>query len=232
MRMTEDHAFLKNVFLFSGLDDSQIKRIASLIQKKRFLKGQIIFTECDPARSLHILKEGKVKIFRVSSSGKEQILHFINEGEVFGEVAAFLSETYPASACAQKESIVLSLPIEEFYKILKTDPKIAMNMLAILCLRLKEFVHIIDGLALKDVAQRLSAYLLFASEKKEKTIELGVKKSELASFLGTVPETISRVLSKMSKEGIIAMKKNLIEIKKPKELERIATGERFFTLQN
>ncbi len=221
----DERSFLKSVLLFRNLLDSQIEKISSILQKRRFSKGQIIFTEGDPAKNLHILRQGRVKIFRLSPDGKEQILHFINEGEVFGEVAAFLADTYPASAQALKDSVILNMSIESFHHLIKNDPNIAMNMLAILCFRLKEFVHLIDSLSLKDVSQRLSTYLLFAGKNEDK-VELEIKKVELASFLGTTPETLSRILSKMTKENLITVRKKVIHIKNSKELIRIALGER------
>lgn len=221
-----DETFLKSVLLFKDLTLSQIRKILEICEKKVFHKGQTIFTEGEPANGIYLLKRGRVKIFKLSPDGKEQILHFIEEGHVFGEVAAFLGEPFPASAEALKESVVLFIPRSSFYELLKNDPSIAMNMLALLSLRLKEFVNLVDTISLKDVSQRISTYLLFTAKHEGNIVSLEIKKSELASFLGTIPETLSRVLKRMVKEGLIEMRGARIEIKEAEELKRIAIGER------
>ncbi|MCX7856845.1 MAG: Crp/Fnr family transcriptional regulator [Deltaproteobacteria bacterium] len=224
--MFDDETFLKKVLLFKNLPHDQLKKILEISEKKVFRKGQTIFTEGDPADGIYVLREGKVKVFKLSLDGKEQVLHFIGEGGVFGEVAVFLGEPFPASAEAQSESTVLFIPRSSFFDLLKNDPTISMNMLALLSLRLKEFVHLIDTISLKDVSQRVSTYLLFIAEKKDNIVDLRIKKSELASFLGTIPETLSRVLTKMVKTGLIKMEGARIEITNPEELKRIAIGEK------
>ncbi len=221
-----DETFLKSVLLFKDLTLSQIRKILEICEKKLLHKGQIIFTEGEPANGIYLLKRGRVKIFKLSLDGKEQVLHFIEEGHVFGEVAAFLGEPFPASAEALKESVVLFIPRSSFYGLVRNDPSIAMNMLALLSLRLKEFVNLVDTISLKDVSQRVSTYLLFIAKHEGNTVSLEIKKSELASFLGTIPETVSRVLNRMVRDDLIEMRGAKIEIKNAEELKRIAIGER------
>ncbi|MCS7280782.1 MAG: Crp/Fnr family transcriptional regulator [Desulfobacterota bacterium] len=222
--MSVDTTFLRKVILFKHLTDSQIERVIPILEVKRFAKGQMIFKEGDTANGVYILNRGKVKVFKLSPDGKEQVLHFITEGEIFGEVAAFLGEAFPANAESLSESIIYLLPRLPFLKLIQEDPQMALNIMALFAYRLKEFVRLIDSLALKNIAQRLSTYLLFIAEKKGNVVALDVKKSEIASFLGTIPETLSRVFSKMAKARLLKVRGNKIEILDPSGLEKIALG--------
>jgi len=110
----------------------------------------------------------------------------------------------------------------------KNNPSLAMNMLAVLSQRLWKFTLMIDSLSLKEVPGRLSAYLLYLSEQKDKIndLELDITKGQLASVLGTIPETLSRILAKMVKQDLIQSDGRHITIKDRQGLEELAEGGR------
>lgn len=198
-----DH--IARVPLFEGLPPEQIEDLAMIVTDQTFGKGEIIFAEGEDADGFYVVITGRVKIFKLSADGKEQILHFFGPGEPFGEVPVFTGQHFPASAEVMEESRVFFFPRKSFVDLIKRTPSLALNMLAILSKRLRRFAALIDDLSLKEVPGRLAAYLLYLSDQNRgaKVLELAVTKAQLASLLGTIPETLSRILGKLSSQGLI-----------------------------
>lgn len=220
---------IASIPLFEGLPNEQQEDLAMIVADQVFKRGQTIFTEGDDATGFYVGITGRVKIFKLSFEGKEQILHIFGPGEPFGEVPVFTGRHFPANAQAMEESRIFFFPRESFIELIKTNPSIALNMLAVLSLRLHRFTRLIDDLSLKEVPGRLSAYLLYLSEQEEgmSDLELTITKSQLASLLGTIPETLSRIFGKMSRQGLIELDGPRIRILDRKGLEDLAeTGGR------
>ena len=201
-------AFIDQALLFNGLPESQIREIAGIAEDKRFKKGEAIFLEGDEGNGFYLVATGLVKIFKVSPEGKEQILHIVGPGEPFGEVPVFTGSHFPANAESIAESSILFFPRRAFVDLITANPSLALNMLAVLSLRLRQFTVQIENLSLKEVPGRLAAYLLYLAEeqKKKDRIRLSISKAHLASLLGTIPETLSRIFAKMSGQGLIEVK--------------------------
>lgn len=200
--------------LFQGLPQEQLAEIEKIAVEKKFGRGETVFFEGDAGNGFYIVKSGKVKIFKVSLHGKEQILGIFNEGEPFGEVPVFHGQPFPANAESLVKTSLLFFPRKEFVAILTQSPSIALNMLATLSMRLRQFAGQIEALSLKEVPARLASYLLYlASEQGGKnTVELQISKGQLASLLGTIPETLSRIFAKMSEEGLIDVQGKTIHL--------------------
>jgi CRP/FNR family transcriptional regulator, dissimilatory nitrate respiration regulator len=219
--------FLSNVTLFKGLPAEQIERLSRIVETHTYKRGELVFSEGDFANGLYILFLGRVKIFKLSSEGKEQILHIIEPGEPFGEVAVFLGAAFPAYAEALEESTAVFFSRRAFVDLIKDDPYLAMNMLAILSHRLKYFARLIEDLSLKEVPQRFAGYLLYGSEETGRDyVHLNITKGQLASLLGTIPETLSRILGKMIQEGLINVEGRKITVLDKAALEAIVSGKR------
>lgn len=192
-------------FLFRGLPPKQLEDIAGIAVEKTFQRGETIFFEGDKGIGFYMVGEGKVKIFKVSPAGKEHILHIFGEGEPFGEVPVFHGQPFPANAEALIKTRTIFFPRDRFIHLVEANPSIALSMLAMLSLRLRRFTSQIESLSLKEVPTRLANYLIYLSEEQsnDKVVELDISKGQLASLLGTIPETLSRIFAKMSDEGLI-----------------------------
>ncbi len=177
----------------------------AIVIAKTYQRGASIFFEGDVANGFYMVSEGRVKIFKMSPNGKEHILHIFGEGEPFGEVPVFHNQPFPATAEALAKSTVLFFPRDRFVQLVIKTPSIALNMLAVLSLRLRRFASQIESLSLKEVPARLAGYLLYLLEEqgREDSVDLEISKGQLASLLGTIPETLSRIFAKMSEEGLI-----------------------------
>lgn len=225
---------------FSGLDQPDIEALVSISREKGYAKGCLIFSEGDPGDGFYVVTEGLVKIFKVSPEGKEQILHMLGPGEPFGEVAVFQGWDFPANALAVVKTSVLFFPRKKFKQKIAAHPDLALRMLAVLSLRLREFTIQVESISLKEVPARLAVFLLERientnSRKKvmdrtesgsircaEVWLDIGMSKANLSNYLGTTPETLSRALSWMKENHIIEMEKRKIRILDKEALKALA----------
>lgn len=212
--MTETKKLLSESILFSGLPEEEIDKIAAIAIPKTFARGESIFFEGDEGTGFYMVAEGRVKIFKMSVDGKEQILHIFGPGEPFGEVPVFHGQPFPANALALVKSSLLYFPRKEFVALVTDNPSLALNLLAMLSLRLRRFANQIESLSLKEVPGRLASYLIYLTEEQGTStqVTLDVPKGQLASLLGTIPETLSRIFAKMTDEGLIRVEGRIIYI--------------------
>jgi CRP-like cAMP-binding protein len=214
--------------LFEGLPTGQHESLARIALSRSYKKGEIIFSDGDDGIGFYVVVSGRVKIFKLSPDGKEQILHLFGPTETFGEVPVFSGHGYPAYAEADSQSSVLFFPKNEFIGLIKADPSMALKMLAVLSQRLRRFAAQVEALSLREVPGRLAAYMLYLSGKNENENHfiLDISKGQLASLLGTIPETLSRILGKMTRQAFILSEGARITILDKEGLEEIAAGER------
>jgi CRP-like cAMP-binding protein len=200
--------------LFEGLPTEQLDIIADIAMEKSYHRGESIFFEGDLGNGFYMVVEGRVKIFKLSSAGKEHILHIFGSGEPFGEVPVFHGKPFPANAEAIEATTTIFFPRARFVKVVEQSPAIALNMLAVLSLRLRRFASQIENLSLKEVPARLASYLLYLSEEQgnSERVDLDISKGQLASLLGTIPETLSRIFARMNDEGLIAVEGRRIHL--------------------
>jgi CRP/FNR family transcriptional regulator, dissimilatory nitrate respiration regulator len=198
-------SFISTIPLFSGLSDDYLKEIENIAVEKKFSRGEIIFSEGDNGNGFYVVVDGQVKIYKVSLDGKEKILHIFGPGEPFGEVPVFTGRAFPANSVALSKSKLIFFPKDAFVEMITKNPSLALGMLGVLSMRLREFTIQIEHLALKEVPGRIASYLLYVSEEQENSnrVELEISKGQLASLLGTIPETLSRIFSKMSSQDLI-----------------------------
>jgi CRP/FNR family transcriptional regulator len=215
-----------NIPLFEDLPDEQHRDLASIALVKSFSRGQTIFSEGDPGTGFYVVVSGRVKIYKLSADGKEQILHIFGGGEPFGEVPVFEGRRFPAHAVALDETRCLFFSRSAFIDLISRNPSLSLNMLAVLSRRLRRFTVLVDDLSLKEVPGRLAAHLLYLSDRNEGAddLELDVPKGQLAGMLGTIPETLSRILTKMVKQGMIESDGPRIRIVDREELTELAEG--------
>jgi CRP/FNR family transcriptional regulator len=220
--------FMKSVPLFANLPEKALKLIDDILIEREFSRGKTIFSEGTESVGFYIIINGRVKVYKLSAEGKEQILHIIGEKELLGAVSAFAGGPYPAHAEAMEKGSALFFPRKEFLSLIQKEPSIVLNMMANLALRLHHFTRMIEDLSLKEVPGRLAAYLLYLCEKGEcrDTVEMDISKGQLASFLGTIPETLSRILKKMSKKGILEVSGRKIKLLNKEALHNILAGDK------
>lgn len=208
--------------IFHGLARSQALRLCEIVQPQIWQKDEQIFRQGSPATGFFVVKTGRVKIFKVSPIGKEQILNIFEQGDNFAEVSALDGQPFPASAAALDRVELIFFPRQTFLERLRQDPDIAIRMLISLSQHSRHLVSVIEDLSFKDVPQRLAAYLLNLCDVGSQTygdhsksidlVTLDLTKTQLAAALGTIPATLSRAFYRLGSEGIIAVNGSQIEV--------------------
>jgi len=222
--MKRNLSIISATHLFKGLPEKQLKEIEQIAVEKHFNKGEVIFLEGDDGNGFFLVAEGLVKIYKVSPEGKEQILHILGPGEPFGEVPVFSGQQFPASAETIIESHLLFFPRTAFVDLISANHPLVLNMLAVLSMRLRQFTVQVENLSLKEVPGRLAAYLVYLADEegKEDTVTLSISKGQLASLLGTIPETLSRIFTRMTELNLIKMDGRSIKLLNRSGLEKLA----------
>ncbi len=205
-------AILKRCTIFGGLDASGLRALAGIAVLREQAAGETLFRQDAEACGFFVLVSGALHVYRTGMDGRQQILHVFKEtGDVCGEVPVFEGSTYPAAADAITDVRLLYLPRAGFLTLTRRHPEILLGMLAELSKRLRRFVGLIDDLSLKDVYARLAKHLLDASGGQDR-FRLTSSKAMLASQLGTIAETVSRVLRRLQQEGLIEVEGRNIRI--------------------
>ncbi|HMN49819.1 MAG TPA: Crp/Fnr family transcriptional regulator [Ignavibacteriaceae bacterium] len=219
---------LRDIQLFSELSIEQLRKISSFSKIKRFTKNEIIFNENNAYVGFYVLLKGTVKVYKISSKGKESVVHIIKPLTAFADIPLFEGGNYPVSAEALEESLALLIPKEQFLELIHNEPEISLKMLAGFAKRLKSLINQLEDISSNEVPNRLAKYLL--SEVKisgtenlpEPFIKLSVPKSTVASYIGTITETLSRALKKLQNEKIIRVSGKKIFITDLKKLKNLA----------
>ncbi len=221
-------AQLKKSLLFSGLNDADLQALATIAVKRVFCKGESLFSEGDEATGFYLLVSGHIKLCRVSSDGREKVLHFVRPGETFAEAAFFGDGRYPAESRAVEAGEAIFLPKQGFMELMERKSQFALNLVVSLSLSLRRFARQIEELTFADVSSRLASFLIKRAAEKSTSyggityLELGIKKGELAAQLGTAGETISRTFRKLKEEGIIELDGRKVTILNMERLHQIA----------
>ncbi|RMF46771.1 MAG: Crp/Fnr family transcriptional regulator [Deltaproteobacteria bacterium] len=207
----ETRDLLHQSYLFAGADADDLEKLEAICRRRTARKGEVLFADGDPAEGFFIVGSGKVKIYKLSPEGKERILHIIHPGWSFAEAAIFGDGHYPAYAEPLETSDLIFLPKDEFLALLESRNRLALNMIGGLSRFLRQFASQIEELTFKDVPARLARYLIDLAGPARR-VELPVSKSQLASNLGTVSETLSRTFRRLQDEGLIRVEGKLISI--------------------
>jgi CRP-like cAMP-binding protein len=185
--------------------------------------GETVFQEGEPCLGLHVIAAGRVKILKLSAEGREQVLHAEGKGAL-GEAPLFDGEPYPASAVALEPSALLLLPKGTVLAWCRKRPDMAIGIARTLARRMRRFAALAEGLALREVSQRLAGYLVSrATEGGQEVrgkveIVLGESNQEIAAQIGTVRELVSRMLASLRREGLIAVSGRRVTILDAKRL--------------
>jgi len=194
--------FLGQTALLQNLADESLEQVAAIGNRQSFQAGDLLFADGDECHGSFLLLEGQVKVFKYAETGREQIMGMLGPGDYLAGVPAFDARRYSANATALDALTVLFLPRDPFLALLRRDPTLSFNLLTIFSHHLRRFAQLIETLSLKEVSGRIATYLLLLSHQSgdRAIVELDITKAQLAVFIGTVPETLSRVLQKMGRE--------------------------------
>jgi len=225
MKPAELTTALKLCHLFAHLPADNLQQLTALASLRHFDRGRVLFSEGEPAVGFYVVASGRVKIYKLSAEGKERILHIVHSGDTFAEAAIFGDGQYPAFAETLSSCTLVYLPARDFLTLLREQSNIAIGIIGGLSRFLRQFAAQIEELTFKDVPARLAGYLLKLHAERDGSYLLPVSKSQLASTLGTVSETLSRSLRRLVDEELIKVEGKRIEILDRELLEDMARQE-------
>ena len=201
---------LRQIPIFSELDAGSLARLASHCVPRSVAAGFVLFTTGEACRGLYIIESGRVRIYRISTEGREQVLHIEGPGRPVAELPLFDGGAYPASAVTMEPSRLLFLPRADFEQLYRSNPDVAQAIIRALGKRLRHLVHVTETLAFRDVAARLAMLLAGYAESGGRStpegieVALGRTQEELALEIGAARESVSRALKQLAKRGLIA----------------------------
>lgn len=226
----ETGAVLKKTPLFANLTEAELQALAARTSRKRFQQGEHLFAEGDPCTGLFLVASGKIRIFKLSASGREQVLAVEGPGSSFAELPVFDGGNYPAAASALEDAEILFISRKDFQNFCREHPDVGLKVIAVVGSRLRRLVGIIEELSFTTVRQRLIALVLRLAQadgtpsKEGIRVELTKSHQDLAAELGTVRELVSRNLSRLQAEGFLDVEGRKIVVKDLPGLKREQTS--------
>jgi len=214
--------------LFGGLNDEQLSRLLKTAQVIRLEEHQQLFQCQQHARQFFMVRSGTIRLYLSAPDGAEKVIHLVTAGETFAEAITFMEgQVYPVNASALNACEVLAFSNDTFRAILRDSTDTCFRLMADMSTWLKRQIADIDALTLQNATLRFTNYLLHqapAGAEHEVTIALGAPKQVIASRLSIQPESLSRILRNLQREGHITVEDNLIHIKDINTLGQPATS--------
>jgi CRP-like cAMP-binding protein len=207
---------LRKTHLFAGLDETQLALLKQTMRQWLLQPGETLFEHGQPAQRFFLLREGHIKLIRISIEGIEKIFEIVSPGETFAEAVMFMpTATYPVTAIALMPSNLLSFENKVFMEILKESPSTCFRLMFEMSRRIRLWLNEIDQLTLQNATYRLINYLLYhlpAEHSNVCQIQFPLPKQVIASRLSIKPETLSRILNCLNQQGLITVEGKTIYI--------------------
>jgi len=222
-------SLLARVLLFADLDETELEELATLLRRRRYAKGEVIFREGDAGASLFIVEEGRVKLAIGSPEGNEVILDLLEPGDFFGELAVLDGEPRSADAVAIETSSLSSLQRVDFLRFLVERPQVAARLLVTMSHRLRRTTTQLHDVAFLDVPSRLAHVLLkLADEATDLPDASGAKpfrltQGQIAALVGTTRESVNKWLGFFERHGLIYRGNGTVSVVQPKQLQKYAS---------
>jgi CRP-like cAMP-binding protein len=214
---------LRQVPLFSSLEDADLRALAPYLRERRFNRGALVLMQGEQGDSLYLIAEGQVKVVLIGEDGREVILSVMGPGSFFGEMSLIDEQPRSANVVAMQDSVLLQLRREDFQARVRSSPEVALGLIRELSQRLRRADETIGGLALRDVNGRLASLLLeLAGEEDGTRITRRLTHATIAQMVGASRETVSRSLKTLATAGVIRMEGREIAILDPAVLRRAA----------
>jgi len=206
--------YLEQTLLFSDLTAEERASVTGHIAIREFQKGQVILFEEDANKYMYSVLSGEVKVFYTTEEGKESIVAFHGVGESFGEVSLIDQQTIPATVVALETSLVLIIGRDDFFEILRTQPKVMHKLLLLLTGRLRLAWNQVRMLHFKDASYRILTSIRDLSMERGEPVPEGIllklrlTHQNIADMTGLTRETVTRVIDKWKKKGLLSIDEN------------------------
>lgn len=206
---------LKTIPYFRDLEPQVVERIRGSVFEIHLDKGQILFTEGEPAEAMYVIRSGKVKICKLSPDGREQVLRIVGPGECFNEVPVFDDGPNPANAEALEPAAVWGFRRSEMRRLVTEYPAIAIGFLKVFAGKLRYFTRKVEDLSFRSVTSRVAKLLLEIAEEDGRgglRLTQQFTQQEMAAVVGTAREMIGRAFKALEREGAIRLDRHRVVI--------------------
>jgi CRP-like cAMP-binding protein len=217
---------VRSIPYFSALDDSEFHELASSLRERAYRKGASVLLESEPCRGLYVVVAGRVRVFKLSAEGREQVLRILGPGRTFNDVPVFDGGRNPASISALEDSRIAFIPRDRLLALVDRHPRVAQAVIRVLASRLRAMTVLIEDLALRSVVARVARLFLDCAAGRETVIEdraggcARLTQQQIAAMTGSVREVVQRALKTLERDGAIATGRARIRILDPAALER------------
>ena len=220
--------YVKKSILFRGMDDTSLLEVVRAGRLRRVKDGEFFFHEGDPARTLYVLVEGRVKFTQVTAEGHQVLVRVSGPGELFGAVAALGDAVHPATGEAHADSAALGWSSDVITALMERFPRLSLNTVRFLAGRVKEFQDRYRELATERVERRVAHALLRLADQIGRKVNEGIlidltlSRQDIAEMTGTTIFTVSRILSGWESQHIIESGRERVLVRDRDALTAIA----------
>lgn len=215
--------FLKQIPYFAGLTDRELNQILPLVHERNYPRGEMVILEGEPCEAIYFVKSGRVKVFKTSSEGREQVLRIMKAGDTFNEVPVFDCGPDPASVEALDPTSLYVLSAADLQSLMLELPAISRNVIRILASRLRHLVGLVEDLSFRHVTGRIAKILLQHARDAAADNGAGrLTQQQMATMAGTAREMVGRALKGLEQAGAIKMERGRIVIVDKGILERLS----------
>jgi CRP-like cAMP-binding protein len=211
---------LRKTPLFSGLGPSELAAVAALAQRKRYAARQIVVQQTDPSDELFVIVEGRLKVVSAGADGRDTALAIMGPGEVIGEVPLLDGSPRSATVAALEPCELLVIRREPFLKLLESSPRIAIELLRVLAMRLRRLTERSEDIAFLRVGERLAKRIVgLAGEYGEKTkdgstrITVKLSQQEIGELVNATRESANKHIKAWEDEGLVSQESGHIVIR-------------------
>lgn len=211
-------AILQRNYLFHELSESSLKHVADVATRRNVAKGSVIFSQGDPGDALYGIASGRVRISAAGSAGQEVFLSIMEPGDTFGEIAVCDDLPRTASVTALDDTSLIVIKRRDFLELIENEPKLAINLLKLLCARLRWTSNLVEESVFLSPPARLAKRLLVLTALHGRPTdrdgrELGISQAELARFLGYSRQVVNQYLREWQQAGWVELHRARITIR-------------------
>ena len=214
-------AVLRQVPFFAGLDEAGLARIEERLLERRYERGHVVFMEGGPCQGLYVVRSGRLRIFKVSAGGREQVLMVAGPGETFNEVPNFDGGTNPATAEALEPAVLYLLPKKDLLSIVETEPVVARAVMRVFASHLRHLTVLVEDLSFRNVTSRVAKILLGQVQQAGVGAEARparLTQQQMAAMAGTAREVVGRALKALEQQGVIRVERGRVVVASPERL--------------
>jgi len=216
-------AVLRHNYLFRGLPDAALERIAALATRRAYYKGSVVFSQGDVGDALYGVASGRVRLSASASDGREVFLNIMEPGDTFGEIAVMDGLPRTANATALDDTSLIAIQRNDFLPFLEREPQLAIHLLKLLCERLRWTSDLVEESAFLAGPARLAKRLLILASLHGRAagvghLELRISQSELAHFLGISRQIVNQHLTDWRRQGWVDLGRTQIVIRNTEAL--------------